>query len=154
MYSLDRLDYEILNKIQENPFNIAKIAKELKTPYHKVRRRLNRLLREERIARVYAEPIYPKLGLSTVVFVLNGRLENDIDTTLLYSRSKMRLLGGRTLLMYNIPRKFIRDLKRFVKILYGEDSIVHYGVYDKILIGRKDFKICLLYTSPSPRDRG
>jgi len=141
MYSLDRLDYEILNKIQENPFNIAKVAKELKTPYHKVRRRLNRLLREERIARVYAEPVYPKLGLNTVVFILNRRLENDTDTTLLYSKSKMRLLGGKTLLMYNIPRKFIRDLKRFIKILYGEDSIEHYGVYDKILIGRKDFKI-------------
>ena len=66
MYSLDRLDYEILNKIQENPFNIARVAKELKTPYHKVRRRLNRLLREEKVAKVYAEPIYPKLGLSTV----------------------------------------------------------------------------------------
>jgi len=141
MYSLDRLDYEILNKIQENPFNIAKIAKELKTPYHKVRRRLNRLLREEKAAKVYAEPIYPKLGLSTVVFMLNRRLEDDTDTTLLYSRSKIQLLGGRTLLMYNIPRKFIRDLKRFIRILYSEDSIEHYGVYDKILIGRKDFKI-------------
>ena len=141
MYSLDRLDYEILNKIQENPFNIARIAKELKTPYHKVRRRLNRLLREEGIARVYAEPIYPKLGLNTVVFVLNKRLENDTDITLLYSTSKVQLLGGRTLLMCNIPRKFIRDLKRFVKILYGEDSIEHYGVYDRILVGRKDFKI-------------
>ena len=141
MYSLDRLDYEILNKIQENPFNIAKIAKELKTPYHKVRRRLNRLLKEERIARVYAEPIYPKLGLSTVVFILNRRLENDIDTTLLYSRSKVQLLGGRTLLMYNIPRKFIRDLKRFIRILYGEESIEHYGIYDRVLVGRKDFKI-------------
>jgi len=141
MYSLDRLDYEILNKIQENPFNIARVAKELKTPYHKVRRRLNRLLREEKVAKVYAEPIYPKLGLSTVVFILNGRLENDTDTTLLYSRSKIQLLGGKTLLMYNIPRKFIRDLKRFVKILYGEESIEHYGVYNKILIGRKDFKI-------------
>mgnify|MGYP000041112109 CR=1 FL=1 len=141
MYSLDRLDYEILNKIQENPFNIAKIAKELKTPYHKVRRRLNRLLREERIARVFAEPIYPKLGLSTVVFVLNRRLENDTDMALFYSRIKARLLGNKTMLVYSIPRKFIRDLKRFVKILYGEESIVHYGVYDKILIGRKDFKI-------------
>ena len=141
MYSLDRLDYEILNKIQENPFNIAKVAKELKTPYHKVRRRLNRLLKEERIARVYAEPIYPKLGLSTVVFILNRRLENDTDIALLYSASKAQLLGGKTLLMYNIPRKFIRDLKRFIRILYGEDSIEHYGVYDKILIGRKDFKI-------------
>ena len=141
MYSLDRLDYEILNKIQENPFNIARVAKELKTPYHKVRRRLNRLLKEEGIARVYAEPIYPKLGLNTVVFVLNKRLENDTDITLLYSTSKVQLLGGRTLLMCNIPRKFIRDLKRFVKILYGEDSIEHYGVYDRILVGRKDFKI-------------
>ena len=141
MYSLDRLDYEILNKIQENPFNTAKIARELKIPYHKVRRRLNRLLREERIARVYAEPIYPKLGLSTVIFILNRRLENDTDITLLYSMSKMQLLGGRTLLMYNIPRKFIRDLKRFIRILYGEESIEHYGVYDRILVGRKDFKI-------------
>ncbi|RLE86761.1 MAG: hypothetical protein DRJ49_07390 [Thermoprotei archaeon] len=141
MYSLDRLDYEILNKIQENPFNIAKIAKELKTPYHKVRRRLNRLLREERIARVYAEPTYPKLGLSTVVFVLNRRSENDIDIALLYSRIKARLLGNKTMLVYSIPKKFIRYLKRFIRILYGEDSIVHYGVYDKILIGKKDFKI-------------
>jgi len=141
MYSLDRLDYEILNKIQENPFNIARVAKELKTPYHKVRRRLNRLLKEEKVAKVYAEPIYPKLGLSTVVFILNRRLENDTDTTLLYSRSKVQLLGGRTLLMYNIPRKFIRDLKRFIRILYGEDSIEHYGVYDRVLVGRKDFKI-------------
>ncbi|RLE64201.1 MAG: hypothetical protein DRN53_01125 [Thermoprotei archaeon] len=141
MYSLDRLDYEILNKIQENPFNIAKIAKELKTPYHKVRRRLNRLLREERIARVYAEPIYPKLGLGTVVFILNRGLENDTDMTLLYSRIKARLLGNKTMLVYSIPRKFIRDLKRFIRILYGEDSIEHYGVYDKILVGRKDFKI-------------
>jgi len=141
MYSLDRLDYEILNKIQENPFNIAKIAKELKTPYYKVRRRLNRLLREEKVAKVYAEPIYPKLGLSTVVFILNRRLKNDMDIALLYSRSKVQLLGGRTLLMYNIPRKFIRDLKRFIRILYGEESIEHYGVYDKILVGRKDFKI-------------
>jgi len=141
MYSLDRLDYEILNKIQENPFNIARVAKELKTPYHKVRRRLNRLLREEKVAKVYAEPIYPKLGLSTVVFILNRRLEDDMDMTLLYSRSKVQLLGGRTLLMYNIPRKFIRDLKRFIRILYGEESIEHYGVYDRILIGKKDFKI-------------
>jgi len=141
MYSLDRLDYEILNKIQENPFNTAKIAKELKTPYHKVRRRLNRLLREEKIAKVYAEPIYPKLGLSTVVFILNRRLENDIDIALLYSRIKARLLGSKTMLVYSIPRKFIRDLKRFIRILYGEDSIVHYGVYDKILVGRKDFKV-------------
>ena len=141
MYSLDRLDYEILNKIQENPFNIAKIAKELKTPYHKVRRRLNRLLKEERIARVYAEPIYPKLGLSTVVFILNRGLENDTDMAHLYSRIKARLLGNKTMLVYSIPRKFIRDLKRFIRILYGEDSIVHYGVYDKILVGRKDFKV-------------
>jgi len=43
--------------------------------------------------------------------------------------------------MYNIPRKFIRDLKRFIRILYGEESIEHYGVYDRILIGKKDFKI-------------
>jgi len=141
MYSLDRLDYEILNKIQENPFNIAKVAKELKTPYHKVRRRLNRLLREEKVAKVYAEPIYPKLGLSTVVFVLNRRLENDTDMALFYSRIKARLLGNKTMLVYSIPRKFIRDLKRFIRILYGEESIVHYGVYDKILIGRKDFKV-------------
>ena len=141
MYSLDRLDYEILNKIQENPFNIARVAKELKTPYHKVRRRLNRLLREERIARVYAEPTYPKLGLSTVVFILNRRLENDIDTTLLYSRIKARLLGNKTMLVYSIPRKFIRDLKRFIRILYGEESIIHYEVYDRVLVGRKDFKV-------------
>ena len=100
MYSLDRLDYEILNKIQENPFNIAKVAKELKTPYHKVRRRLNRLLKEERIARVYAEPIYPKLGLSTVVFILNRGLENDTDMAHLYSRIKARLLGNKTCLLY------------------------------------------------------
>jgi len=141
MYSLDRLDYEILNKIQENPFNIAKIAKELKTPYHKVRRRLNRLLREEKVAKVYAEPIYPKLGLTTVVFILNRGLENDTDTTLLYSRIKARLLGNKTMLIYSIPKKFIRDLKRFIRILYGEESIVHYGVYDRVLVGRKDFKI-------------
>jgi len=141
MYSLDRLDYEILNKIQENPFNIARVAKDLKTPYHKVRRRLNRLLREEKAAKVYAEPIYPKLGLSTVVFVLNRGLENDMDMALLYSRIKARLLGNKTMLVYSIPKKFIRDLKRFIRILYGEESIVHYGVYDKILIGRKDFKI-------------
>ena len=141
MYSLDRLDYEILNKIQENPFNIAKIAKELKTPYYKVRRRLNRLLKEERIARVYAEPIYPKLGLSTVVFILNKKLTSDVDMALFYGASKVQLLGGRTLLMYNIPRKFIRDLKRFIRILYGEESIEHYGVYDRVLVGRKDFKI-------------
>jgi len=141
MYSLDRLDYEILNKIQENPFNIAKVAKELKTPYHKIRRRLNRLLREEKIAKVYAEPVYPRLGLSTVVFVLNRRLENDMDMAILYSRIKARLLGNKTMLVYSIPRKFIRDLKRFIRILYGEESIEHYGVYDKILIGRKDFKI-------------
>ena len=43
--------------------------------------------------------------------------------------------------MYNIPRKFIRDLKRFIRILYGEESIEHYGVYDRVLVGRKDFKI-------------
>ena len=141
MYSLDRLDYEILNKIQENPFNIAKIAKELKTPYHKVRRRLNRLLKEEKVAKVYAEPIYPKLGLSTVVFILNRRLENDMDMAILYSRIKARLLSSKTMLVYSIPRKFIRDLKRFIRILYGEESIEHYGVYDRILIGRKDFKI-------------
>ena len=141
MYSLDRLDYEILNKIQENPFNIARVAKDLKTPYHKVRRRLNRLLREEKAAKVYAEPIYPKLGLSTVIFILNRRLENDMDMALLYSRIKARLLGNKTMLVYSIPKKFIRDLKRFIRILYGEESIVHYGVYDKILIGRKDFKI-------------
>jgi len=141
MYSLDRLDYEILNKIQENPFNIAKVAKELKTPYHKVRRRLNRLLKEERIARVYAEPIYPKLGLSTVVFILNRGLENDTDMAHLYSRIKARLLGNKTMLVYSIPRKFIRDLKRFIRILYGEDSIEHCGIYDRILVGRKDFKI-------------
>ena len=141
MYSLDRLDYEILNKIQENPFNIARVAKELKTPYHKVRRRLNRLLREEKVAKVYAEPIYPKLGLSTVVFILNRRLENDTDMALFYSRIKARLLGNKTMLVYSIPRKFIRDLKRFIRILYGEESIEHYGVYDKILIGRKDFKV-------------
>jgi len=141
MYSLDRLDYEILNKIQENPFNIARVAKELKTPYHKVRRRLNRLLKEERIARVYAEPIYPKLGLSTVVFILNKKLTSDVDMALFYGASKVQLLGGRTLLMYNIPRKFIRDLKRFIRILYGEESIEHYGVYDRVLVGRKDFKI-------------
>jgi len=141
MYSLDRLDYEILNKIQENPFNIAKIAKELKTPYYKVRRRLNRLLREEKVAKVYAEPIYPKLGLSTVVFVLNRRLEDDMDMTLLYSRIKARLLGNKTMLVYSIPRKFIRDLKRFIRILYGEESIEYYGVYDRVLVGRKDFKI-------------
>jgi len=141
MYSLDRLDYEILNKIQENPFNIAKIAKELKIPYHKVRRRLNRLLREEKVAKVYAEPIYPKLGLSTVVFILNRRLENDTDMALLYSRIKARLLGNKTMLVYSIPRKFIRDLKRFIRILYGEESIEHYEVYDRVLVGRKDFKI-------------
>jgi len=141
MYSLDRLDYEILNKIQENPFNIARIAKELKTPYHKVRRRLNRLLREEKVAKVYAEPIYPKLGLSTVVFILNRGLENDTDMALLYSRIKARLLGNKTMLVYSIPRKFIRDLKRFIKILYGEASIEHYGIYDRVLVGRKDFKI-------------
>ena len=141
MYSLDRLDYEILNKIQENPFNIAKIAKELKTPYHNVRRRLNRLLREERIARVYAEPIYPKLGLSTVVFILNKRLTSDVDMALFYGMSKAQLLGGRTFLSYTTPRRFIRDLKRFVKILYGEDSIVHCGIYDRVLVGRKDFTI-------------
>ena len=85
--------------------------------------------------------IYPKLGLSTVVFVLNRRLENDTDITLLYSASKAQLLGGRTLLSYTTPKRFIRDLKRFVKILYGEDSIVHCGIYDRVLIGKKDFTI-------------
>ena len=98
-------------------------------------------MREERIARVYAEPIYPKLGLSTVVFILNKKLTSDVDMALFYGASKVQLLGGRTLLMYNIPRKFIRDLKRFIRILYGEESIEHYGIYDRVLVGRKDFKI-------------
>ena len=140
MYSLDSLDYTILDRLQLNPFNLARISRDIKIPYHIVRRRVNRLLREYRIVRVYAEPIYPKLGLSIVVFILNKQIETNIDLKIGYGSAKTKLLGEKTMLVYTIPKKFIRDLKKFIKILYGERTVIRYGVYDKMIAGRKDFR--------------
>jgi len=141
MYSLDSLDYTILDRLQLNPFNLARISRDIKIPYHIVRRRVNRLLREYRIVKLYAEPIYPKLGLSVVVFILNKQIETDIDVTIGYGKSKTVLLGGKTMLIHTIPKKFIRDLKKFIRILYGDDAIIFYKVYDGIVVGKKDFKL-------------
>ncbi|RLE86808.1 MAG: hypothetical protein DRJ49_07325, partial [Thermoprotei archaeon] len=141
MYSLDSLDYTILDRLQLNPFNLARISRDIKIPYHIVRRRVNKLLREYRIVKVYAEPIYPKLGLSVVVFILNKQIETNIDVTMGYGKSKTILLGGKTMLIYTIPKKFIRDLKKFIKILYGERAVIRYRVYDEMITGRKDFRL-------------
>ena len=139
MNLLDKSDYALLNKLQENPFNIRQIAREIGLSYYRARRRIIRLVTEEKIVKVCGIPIYPKLGLTMVVFILDKLLDTDLDMKVEYGRNKIRLLGGLTLLTYTIPNEFIGDLVEFIKTLYGDDSIVFHRAYDNMVIEKKDF---------------
>jgi len=140
MSTLSILDHIILDKLQENPFNITRISRDLEISCYKLKRRIKILL-EEKSIKIYAEPVLPKLGLTLMLFILNGRSNTNIDMRVPYGMSKWRLLKNTTMLTYAIPRKFVKNLLKFIKIVYGRDSILLYKVYDEMVVEKKDFRL-------------